>query len=292
MSIAETWTVKRLLEWTTDFFKKKGIDMPRLDAEILLSAAMKVKRIELYTNFETEPNESHRTLFRELVKRHAMGEPVAYLVGFKEFYSIPLKVDPNVLIPRPETELLVLETLDILKTFSADSYPVVCDVGTGSGAIAIAVAKNLPAPVKQTTTIVAIDNSLEVFSIAKLNALSNEVADRIEFCCSDLLAEVTETFDVIVGNLPYISQSEYEILPKEVKNFEPQQALLAGRNGTEIIERLTTQLPQKLKPNGSVLLECSPMIAESVAAFFADWNNVQIIKDNAGHQRLVSATRN
>lgn len=290
MSTAETWTVKRLLEWTTDFFKKKGIDMPRLEAEILLSAALKLKRIELYTNFETEPTEPQRTIFREFVKRRGMGEPVAYLVGFKEFYSISLKVDPNVLIPRPETEQLVLETLDILKTFSIHSSPSVCDVGTGSGAIAIAVAKNLPQSVKQTT-IVAVDNSTEALKVAKLNAISNGVAGQIEFLYSDLLTEVTEIFDVIVGNLPYISQSEYDILPNEIKNFEPSQALLAGAKGIEVIERLAAQLPTKLKPNGFVLLECSPMIAQSVAALFVTWNNVQIIKDNAGHQRLVVATR-
>ncbi|MDR0335889.1 MAG: peptide chain release factor N(5)-glutamine methyltransferase [Planctomycetaceae bacterium] len=290
MSTAETWTVKRLLEWTTDFFKKKGIDMPRLEAEILLSAALKLKRIELYTNFETEPTEPQRTIFREFVKRRGMGEPVAYLVGFKEFYSISLKVDPNVLIPRPETEQLVLETLDILKTFSIHSSPSVCDVGTGSGAIAIAVAKNLPQSVKQTT-IVAVDNSTEALKVAKLNAISNGVAGQIEFLYSDLLTEVTEIFDVIVGNLPYISQSEYDILPNEIKNFEPSQALLAGAKGIEVIERLAAQLPTKLKPNGFVLLECSPMIAQSVASLFVTWNNVQIIKDNAGHQRLVVATR-
>ncbi|MDR2441534.1 MAG: peptide chain release factor N(5)-glutamine methyltransferase [Planctomycetaceae bacterium] len=286
----ETWTVKQLLEWTTDFFKKKGIEMPRLDAEILLSAAMKIKRIELYTHFETEPTETQRSIFREFVKRHGMGEPVAYLVGFKEFYSIPFKVDPNVLIPRPETELLVLETLDILKTFSERSFPIVCDVGTGSGAIAIALAKNWPKSVKQTI-IVAIDISLEALKIAESNAVLNGVDNQIEFRCSDLLADVIETFDVIVCNLPYISQSEYEILPDHIKNFEPQQALLAGSQGTEIIERFSAQLSPKLKSGGHVLLECSPMIAQSVAAFFADWNFVKIIKDNAGCQRVVLATK-
>ncbi|MDR2117217.1 MAG: peptide chain release factor N(5)-glutamine methyltransferase [Planctomycetaceae bacterium] len=287
----ETWTVKQLLEWTTDFFKKKGIEMPRLDAEILLSSAMKIKRIELYTNFNTEPTETQRSLFRDFVKRHSIGEPVAYLVGFKEFYSIPLKVDPNVLIPRPETELLVLETLDVLKTFSDNSAPVVCDVGTGSGAIAIALAKNLPKSIKQTT-ILAVDINSNALKIAESNAVLNGVDNQIEFRCSDLLANVTETFDVIVSNLPYISQTEYETLPDHIKNFEPQQALLAGPKGTEIIERLTAQLSEKLNSGGYVLLECSPMIASSVANLFANWNSVQIIKDNAGHQRLVLATKN
>jgi release factor glutamine methyltransferase len=291
MSQTETWTVKRLLEWTTDFFKKKGMDSPRLEAEILLSSAMKIKRIELYTNFDSEPSEPQRTIFREFVKRRGTGEPVAYLVGFKEFYSIPFKVDRNVLIPRPETEQLVLETLDILKTFSKTSRPSICDVGTGSGAIAVTLAKNLP-KLLEPLAIVAVDCSLEALRVAESNAVSNGVADRIKFCCSDLLTEVAETFDVIVANLPYISQAEYDALPEDIRNFEPQHALLAGTKGTEIIERLVTQLPEKLQSGGYVLLECSPMIAQSVAAFFANWKSVRIINDNVGHQRLVLAQIN
>jgi release factor glutamine methyltransferase len=291
MPPTETWTVKRLLEWTTDFFKKKGIDSPRLEAEILLAAAMKIKRIELYTNFDTEPNEPQRTIFREFVKRRGMGEPVAYLVGFKEFYSIPFKVDQNVLIPRPETEQLVLETLDILKTFPETSHPSICDVGTGSGAIAVALAKNLP-KLLELSAIVAVDNSSETLRVAESNAVENGVADRIKFCCSDLLTKVAGTFEVIVANLPYISQSEYNALPENIRNFEPQHALLAGTKGTEVIERLVTQLPEKLQPDGYVLLECSPMIAQSVAELFAGWKTVRIIKDNAGHQRLVLAQIN
>jgi release factor glutamine methyltransferase len=290
MSQTETWTVKRLLEWTTDFFKKKGMDSPRLEAEILLAAAMEIKRIELYTNFDTEPSEPQRTIFREFVKRRGLGEPVAYLVGFKEFYSIPFKVDRNVLIPRPETEQLVLETLDILKTFPKTSHPSICDVGTGSGAIAIALAKNLP-KLLEPAAIIAVDSNSEAIRVAKSNAESNGVSDRIEFCCSDLLTDVSEKFDVIVGNLPYISQSEYDALPEDIRNFEPQHALLAGTKGTEVIERLVTQLPEKLNSGGYVLLECSPMIAQSVAALFDGWATVRIIKDNAGHQRLVLANR-
>ncbi|MDR1964521.1 MAG: peptide chain release factor N(5)-glutamine methyltransferase [Planctomycetaceae bacterium] len=308
MSQAETWTVKRLLEWTTEFFKKKGIDTPRLEAEILLAAAMKLRRIELYTHFETEPAESQRTLFREFVKRRGIGEPVAYLVGFKEFFSIPFKVNRTVLIPRPETEQLVLETLDILKTFSdtfssfassisttsstsslsssSQTSLVVCDVGTGSGAIAIALAKNLP-PSLKSTTIIAVDLCPEALSVAESNAVANGVADRIEFRCSDLLTEVAGQFDVIVGNLPYISRSEYDVLPDDVRKFEPQQALLAGLKGTEVIERLAVQAAEKLKPGGFLLLECSPMIAESVVALFADWKETRILKDNTGRQRFV-----
>jgi release factor glutamine methyltransferase len=286
MSQAETWTVKRLLEWTTDFFKKKGIDTPRLEAEILLSAAMKIKRIELYTNFETEPAEPQRTVFREFVKRRGTGEPTAYLVGFKEFYSISFKVNRNVLIPRPETEQLVLETLDILKSFPVGSNPAVCDVGTGSGAVAVALAKNWSKSL-QPAKIAAVDISPEALAVAKENAASNGVADRIEFYCSDLLTEVAGPFDVIVSNPPYVSQSEYDALPDDVKNFEPRLALLAGPKGTEIIERLAVQAAKKLVSGGYFLLEVSPMIAESVAVILGTWQEVRILKDNAGLQRFI-----
>lgn len=297
MSQTETWTVKRLLEWTSDYFSQKDIESPRLEAEILLSAALGIKRIELYTNFETEPTEEKRSRFREFVKRRGAGEPVAYLVGFKEFYSLPFKVDRNVLIPRPETEQLVLEALDRLKTLPQDAPPKICDVGTGSGAIAVAIAKNwpknliTPGKTSENSRIVAVDLSREALDVARQNAEANGVADRIEFVASDLLEAVEGPFDLIVSNPPYVSESEYAALPKDVQNFEPRSALLAGPTGTEIIENLIGQANEKLKSGGTLLVEGSPMIAERVVALFAEWNDVQILKDDANRQRFVSATK-
>jgi release factor glutamine methyltransferase len=291
MSQSEIWTVKRLLEWTTEFFQKKGLESPKLDADILLATAMNIKRIELYTNYETEPTESQRTTFREFVKRRGNGEPVAYLVGFKEFYSISFKVNRNVLIPRPETEDLVLRTLDILKQFPENSQLKICDVGTGSGAVAVALAKNWTKTRQSTNIIVpkiiAVDISLDALMVAESNALSNRVAEQIEFHRSDLLAEIDETFDVIVSNPPYVSESEYNALPDNIKKFEPKLALLAGVKGTEIIERLIKESSKKLNSGGWLLIEGSPMIAESVAELMSDWNNVQIFKDNANLPRVI-----
>lgn len=291
----DTWTVKRLLEWTTDFFKGKGIESPRLEAEILLSTAIGVKRIELYTNFESEPNEAQRTRFREFVKRRGAGEPVAYLVGFKEFFSISLKVDRNVLIPRPETERLVLETLDILKTFPPDATPKICDVGTGSGAIAIALAKNWPktlGTVSGASKIVAVDIEQKAIFVAQENAVKNGVANRIEFAVSDLLHEIEGSFDVIVSNPPYVSATEYENLPVDVKNYEPKTALLAGPSGTEIIEKLIGQATKKLASGGWFLVEGSPMIVDNVAALLDDWTDVRIVDDDMGKPRFVIGRRN
>ena len=286
MTAEEIWTVNRLLTWTRDFFKKKGIEKPQLEAEILLAHAMKIKRIELYTAFESEPTEAQRTVFRDFVKRRGNGEPAAYLTGTKEFYSLPFNIDCNVLIPRPETEDLVLQTLDRIKAYSEESTPTVVDVGTGSGVIAVALAKHLPKHLS-STRIIAVDTSSEALNLARCNAGVHSVADRIEFRQSDLLDQVGETLDIVVSNPPYVSVTEYEALPIDVKNFEPKVALLAGVKGTEVIERLILQSSERLRLGGYLLMEVSPMIAKSVVQFLTGWDNVRIIPDSAGRGRIV-----
>ena len=286
MAAEEIWTVNRLLAWTRDFFKKKGIEKPQLEAEILLAHAMNVKRIELYTAFETEPTETQRTIFRDFVKRRGSGEPCAYLTGSKEFYSLLFKVNRNVLIPRPETEDLVLQTLDQLKTYSENDAPVIADVGTGSGIIAVTLAKHLPKHLA-AAKMIAVDISAEALNVAQSNAETHGVTERIEFRQSDLLEQVAETLDIVVSNPPYISQSEYEALPVDIKDFEPKAALLAGTKGTEVIERLILQSADRLRSGGLLLMEVSPMIAEAAAGLLHGWENVQILPDSAGRQRIV-----
>jgi len=286
MSAEETWTVNRLLAWTRDFFKKKGIEKPQLEAEILLAHAMNIQRIELYTAFESEPTEAQRTIFRDFVKRRGNGEPSAYLTGSREFYSLRFNVDRNVLIPRPETEDLVLQTLDTISTYANDNAPVIVDVGTGSGIIAVTLAKNMP---KHFTAakIIAIDISAEALAVARQNAETHGIADRIEFRQSDLLTQVSETVDIVVSNPPYISQSEFEVLPVDVKDYEPKTALLAGATGTDVIERLIPQSATLLRSGGHLLCEVSPMIADTVAKLMHGWDNVQILRDSSGRQRIV-----
>ena len=290
MATEETWTINRLLAWTRDFFKKKGIEKPQLEAEILLAHAMNIKRIELYTAYETEPTEAQRTVFRDFVKRRGSGEPTAYLTGSKEFYSLLFKVDRNVLIPRPETEDLVLQTLDTINTYTEDNAPVIVDVGTGSGIIAVTLAKHLPERLA-AAKIIAVDISAEALDVTRCNAETHGVAERIEFRQSDLLEQVSETLDIVVSNPPYISQSEFEALPTGVKDFEPKAALFAGAKGTDVIERLIPQAADCLRPGGHLLLEVSPMIAESVAQLLHGWDNVQILPDSAGRQRIVCGQR-
>ena len=288
---SEIWNVQRLLEWTTTFLRGHGSASPRLEAEILLARALGFSRIELYTNFETVPDDEKKALFRGLVKRRGEGEPVAYLTGQKEFYSLEFNVVPGVLIPRPETEQLVLEGIEFLRARQKSGQtepPRVIDLGTGSGAIAVALAKNLP-----TAQITAVDLSPNALATAKKNAEKHGVANRIAFVESDLFAKIPagEKFDLLVSNPPYVSRAEYDTLPPMVKNYEPKEALLAGEIGTEIIERILAAAPDFAAPGAKLLLELSPMIADAVEKL-ADGNTkfaeITVLKDFAGLRRTLS----
>jgi release factor glutamine methyltransferase len=295
----EAWTVLRLLQWTTDFFRKRGSQSPRLDAEVLLAHTLGCARIELYTAFGSEPSEAQREVFREMVRRRGEGTPVAYLVGYKEFYSLRLNVTPAVLIPRPETEHVVIEALDHAKRLSADAgqRPLrIADVGTGSGAIAIAVAKHVAAVHGGGAEITAIDISPEALALAASNADQLGVAEHINFVQGDLLAALPaeQTLDMVLSNPPYVSESEYAELDPAVRDHEPRGALVAGPQGTEIIGRLIEEAAARLVSGGQLVVELSPMIAQACAQSLAaqgTYGEPKLIKDLAGHRRVLSATR-
>ena len=286
MSTTETWTIGKLLTWTTDYLKKGGSTSPRLDAEVLLAHACGRQRIELYTTFDQEPEEQAKVAFRELVKRRNEGTPVAYLVGYKEFYSMQFEVNPDVLIPRPETEHLVVAALDRAKEFGAQPLKVV-DIGTGSGAIAVTVAKHL-----KSCHMTAIDKSPAALAVARRNAEKHQIGDdRIEFVESDLLSALPDDckFDLVLSNPPYISQAEYEQLPATVRKFEPQLALVAGPEGSEVIERLLVEAQSHLNPGGFCTFEFSPMLQPKMASFIGSgWDTPHITKDLAGLARIVT----
>jgi release factor glutamine methyltransferase len=292
MSQSETWTVGRLLDWTKDYFTKRGADSPRLDAEVLLAEALGCRRIDLYTRFDEVPNDERRARFREMVCRRAEHVPVAYLVGSREFYSLPFRVTSDVLIPRPETELLVVAALDRVMEMDRGGEPVsICDVGTGSGAIAVTLAKHLP-----DARVTAVDVSAAALAVARENAGTHGVADRVEFVESDLLESLPAEarFDLIASNPPYVSESEWAELAPEVRDHEPRGALVAGPRGTEVIERLLPQAAAHLEPGGHLLVELSPMIHEAVLALFeadAALGDPEIIKDLARLPRVVWGTR-
>lgn len=285
--MSETWTVLRLLTWTTDFLKSHGSESPRLDAEVLLAHARGCERIMLYAAFDQIVDDETRAKFRDLVKRRSTGEPVAYLVGSREFYSLSFKVTPAVLIPRPETEFVVVAVLDVIK----NSECWVADVGTGSGAIAVTVAKHEPA-----VKVVAIDISPATLAIAQENATTHGVSERIEFKEGDLLASLPAEprFAVIASNPPYIGEAEISSLAPSVINHEPRNALIGGPTGTEIIQRVIPQAAERLLPGGWLILEFSPIIANRVAELIsADgrFEEATITKDLAGLARVVKARR-
>jgi release factor glutamine methyltransferase len=292
MSQAQSWTIGRLLTWTTDYLKQHGAASPRLDAEVLLAAARGSERIRLYTDFDQEVPEDVRAAFRDHVRRRAAGEPVAYLVGHREFFSLAFTVTRDVLIPRPETEHLVVELLDLVKQRATAESPVhIADVGTGSGVIAVAVAKHAPA-----SRITAVDVSPPALDVARGNAERHQVADRIEFLASDLLSALPAEpqFDFIASNPPYVSQSEWERLPADIRDYEPRMALVAGPSGTEAIARLIPQAAERLHPGGWLLMEIGPSIENAARQRLTQdgrFDAPQIIKDLAGLPRVVKARR-
>jgi release factor glutamine methyltransferase len=294
MSESEAWTIGKLLTWTTDYLKKHGSQSPRLDAEVLLAHARKCQRIELYTAFGEEPNDEVKDAFRQMVRKRAEGTPVAYLVGYKEFYATLFDVTADVLIPRPETEHLVIEAIDRAKQLrqaqpdeSARTLRI-ADVGTGSGIIAISVAKQLGSACQVT----AIDLSAAALDVARRNAERYQLGeDRIRFQQGDLLeaCNPAEPFDLILSNPPYVSEAEFQLLDRSVREFEPRQALVAGPSGAEIIVRLIEQAGRYLTADGFLIFEFSPMLAKQLDSWIdAGWQSPHITKDLAGLARIVT----
>ena len=290
---SDPWTILRLLQWTTEHLKKNGSPSPRLDAEVLLAHARGCERIALYTAFAEEPDETVKAKFREIVKRRAQGEPVAYLVGKKEFYSLQFQVSKDCLIPRGETEHIVVECIDrakaILVEEPAKQFKIV-DVCTGSGCIAVSVAKHL-----SQCTITAVDLSPAAVAIANANVELHKMTDRVSVVESDLLTSIpNNSVDFVLSNPPYVSEPEYAKLDKTVREHEPRMALVGGVQGTEIIEQLASQAAEKLVENGWFICELSPMIADQVESHMTStnrWTNITIVKDLARLKRLVVAQR-
>lgn len=292
MAAEEPWTIGRLLKWTTDYLTQQGADSPRLDAELLLAEALGCPRIQLYARFGEEPAEAPRARFRQLVRQRAEGAPVAYLLGRREFFSLSFRVTPEVLIPRPETELVVVQALDLLKQRPAGATPPrVADVGTGSGAIAVCLARHHP-----EVRVTAVDVSPAALAVARENAKAHGVAERVELLESDLLAGLPSDarFDLVVSNPPYVRSAEWAALARDVRDYEPRGALEAGPEGTEVIARLLPQAAERLRPGGYVLVEISPMLEGAVRALVASDGRYELrptVKDLAQRARVIVARR-
>lgn len=286
----EAWTVGRLLTWTVDYLQKQGVENPRLDAEVLLAHACGCRRIDLYATYSELADDITRATFRDLVRRRAAREPVAYLVGHREFYALDFEVTPDVLIPRPETELLVVALLDDVKRRAVgDEELRIADVGTGSGILAVCAAKYVP-----RALVTAIDISSAALEVAERNAIRHGVAERIQFVESDLFSTVPSSprFDYVVSNPPYVASAEMTSLAPDVREHEPKVALVAGERGTEVVERLLSQIATRLTPAGMLLIEVSPMIAAAVEELVCNASALELgatIRDLAGHPRVVQA---
>ncbi len=241
--------ILKVLNQTALKFQEKEFSSSRLDAEVLLSAYLKTDRSGLYANSERLITDEEFNGFSNWVKRRQKKEPVAYITGRKEFWSLSFEVNPAVLIPRPETELLVEEILKVCSEMKGQKTEIL-EVGTGSGAISVAVASDF-----KKAHIVATDKSIEAIKVAGKNAVNNGVMERISFLHGNLFKTVSGKFDIIVSNPPYISEEEFERLPAEIRNFEPKGALLAGPDGTEFHYALIREGSHYLKSGGWLFLE-------------------------------------
>lgn len=282
------WTIQALLDWTKKFFASKGIDTPRQEAEILLAHALDCPRIELYTRFDEVVADQPRSRFRELVRRRAEGCPVAYLVGYREFYKLPFAVNPAVLIPRPETEHLVELALRLA---AQSNQPRILDLGTGSGCIAVCVAYYC-----KSAQVVATDISPEALGVARTNAATHAVAQRIDFRAGDLFAAVQpdERFDLILSNPPYVAQEALPTLDRQVRDFEPRLALDGGLGGLTFYQRIAQQAGNFLAPGARLLLEIGYDQQQAVTNLLASVPGLTVeetVYDLARLPRVVVARR-
>lgn len=282
----ETWTVLAVLDWTAKKFAERGLDAARLEAQVLIAHALRCTRVQLYTGFDKPLGDAELAAIRELIKRRLAGEPLAYLVGEQEFWSLPFAVSRAVLVPRRDTETLVEAVLATLPDRAAPLRGV--DVGTGTGALAITLAREY-----RSSTWLAIDVSPEAAELARANAARHGVADRVEVVVGDLLAPAHAPVDLIVSNPPYIPTADLASLSAEVQ-AEPRLALDGGADGLDFYRRLAAASPPLLAPGGLLALEhgfdqaaAVRAIVDATAAFTPSTTR----NDLAGHPRVTLARR-
>ncbi|MCE9625521.1 MAG: peptide chain release factor N(5)-glutamine methyltransferase [Deltaproteobacteria bacterium] len=247
------WTIKKILDWSTDYFQKKGVDAPRLNAELLLGKILGLGRVQLYVQFDRPLNDAELSAFKSLVQRRAAREPLAYILGEREFFSLRFEVSSATLIPRPETEELVERGLHHLKALALEA-PAILDIATGSGCILISLLAQMPSA--QGT---AFDLQTEALAIAQRNAAALGVAERSSWFEQDLHRPwpewATGPFDLITANLPYVPAADWEVLEPEVRDHEPKLALVPGLSGLEAFEAVLPQISPRLSERGLALLE-------------------------------------
>ena len=288
------WTVRRLLEWTSGFFTRKNVDAPRLSAELLLAHVLNVPRIKLYTDYERVLAERDLAAFRALVQRAGEQEPIGYLTGKAHFFNLEFEVGPGVLIPRPDTETLVENVLQLARNTPGFEAPRVLDLCTGSGCIAAAIAQRL-----KNASITAIDKSEKAVAIARRNVERLGLNDRIAVAQGDLYEPLSRMIDVapfnlIVSNPPYVPTSHMERLDRNVRDYEPPEALDGGIDGLVLHRRILEGATDRLLPGGRIYLEIGweqGTASREAASIYADFDDVRVLKDYAGHDRVLTARR-
>ena len=291
MSGAKIWTVRDIMDWTCDYLERKGDEHPRLSAEWLLCSALDISRIQVYMNFDEPLNADELTRMREGVKRRAQGEPLQYVTGEMPFRHIVLQCKPKVLIPRPETEILVDKCLEVAKAIH-DQEPVrVLEIGTGTGCISCSLAYEAP-----YTQVVATDISPDAFELARRNVDALGLESQVEVNLCDLVAGLDDkdkdNFDLIVSNPPYIPSRVMEELPYEVQGFEPHLALDGGADGLDVYRRILAEATEYLKSGGYLaveLFEESLEEASRLALATGKYDRTEIVDDLTHRNRIILA---
>lgn len=278
------WTIREVVAWSSDFLKRRGIDTARLDTELLLAHALGCKRLQLYLDIDKPLQQSERDAFKRLLKRRSEGEPMAYITGERDFWGRTFQVDARVLIPRPDTEILIERVLADHADKSTSLS--LLDIGTGSGCISLSLIADLPA-----ASAVAVDVSTDALAVAKINAERLQISDRVTFIEADALnlaGAVRGEFDVIVSNPPYIADDDPE-LAKGVRDHEPHLALFAGARGLDFYQVFAEQLQKYLRPRGRIYLEIGHDQGAAVSELMRNggWSDVKVYPDLQGHDRVI-----
>lgn len=289
--MSEIWTIKRLLDWAAPFLAKQGSESARLDAQLLLGHVCDLDKVQLYVQFDRPLGTGELEVFKTLIRRRAAGEPVAYILGFKEFYGRRFVVDAAVLVPRPETEHLVDAVLGHLKR-AAPEAPRLVDVGTGSGCVAVTLACEV-----EESVVVGVDISGEALAVAARNAEALGVRDRVKLTRGDALAPIRseQSVDVVVSNPPYLDDALMATLPRNVRDHEPHLALHGGTDGLDIQRRILEGALRVLRPDGLLAVELSGSAqAEALATLWratGGFDEPTLVNDYAGHVRVLHARR-
>jgi release factor glutamine methyltransferase len=288
--IASSATIAETLKRASEFLREASVPNDLLDAQTLLAEALDRDRTYLIINFNRPLSDAERIKYQELIERRAAGEPLQYITGHQEFFGLEFEVTPDVLIPRPETELIVEETIRIVQQARFNN-PLVVDAGTGSGCIAVTLAREIDG-----LRAIATDISTAAIAVAKRNAARNTMTERIDFIVANLFDAFAEIpfADIIISNPPYVSRQELPMLQREVRDWEPKVALTDYDDGLTFYRRLLGDAPARLKPGGYLICEMGYTQSDAISAMIdpAVWSDLRILKDLRGIPRTIVATKN